>query len=71
MDNGFPWEIFYVLGAVLLAGGIAYGMIQYYSRNKRNDAITEEATRMEYDAPLAYKHGGREALKDQAERNQG
>jgi len=62
-----PLEIVYIIGAVLLAGGLAYGMIQYYSRNRRNDAITEEATRMHYDAPVAYKHGGREALKDQLE----
>jgi len=67
MAQNFGWEIFYILGAVVLAGAIAYGMIQYYSRNRRNDAITEEATRMEYDAPTAYKHGGREALKDQVE----
>lgn len=60
-------EFFYIIGAVLLAGGIAYGMIQYYSRNGANDAIAEEATRMEYDAPVAYQHGGREALKDQIE----
>ena len=62
-----PLEIVYIIGAVLLAGGLAYGMIQYYSRNRRNDPITEEATRMQYDAPVAYKHGGREALKDQLE----
>lgn len=62
-------EIAYILGAVVLAGAIAYGLIQYYTRNRRNDAITEEATRMEYDAPLAYKHGGREALKDQLDKS--
>lgn len=69
MGNAIGWEIFYVLGAVVLAGAIAYGLIQYYTRNRRNDPITEEATRMEYDAPMAYKHGGREALKDQLDKS--
>jgi hypothetical protein len=65
----FGWETLYVVGAVVLAGLIAYGLIQYYSRDKRKDAITEEATRMEYDAPIAYEHGGREILKEEAERH--
>lgn len=65
---GIGWEIAYILGAIALAAGIAYGLIQYYSRDKRKDAITEEATRMEYDAPIAYKHGGREALQEEAKR---
>ena len=60
------WEIFYLLGAAVLGLAIAYGLIQYARRNKRNDSITEEATRMQYDAPVAYKHGGREALQDEA-----
>ena len=68
MAQYFGWEIFYIIGAVILAAAIAYGLVQYYSRDKRKDAITEEATRMEYDAPIAYEHGGREALKEKARR---
>ena len=66
--TGIGWEAAYILGAIVLAAAIAYGLVQYYTRDKRKDAITEEATRMEYDAPIAYEHGGREILEDEAKR---
>lgn len=50
----FSWEVLYVLGALLVGGAIAYGAIRYYTRNRRNDAITEQATREEYQHPERY-----------------
>ena len=35
--------------AVLLALGLVYGIVSYYTRNRRNDALTEDATREQYD----------------------
>ena len=65
MHQFLSWEIFYGLGAVALGAGLIYGIVQYHSRNRRNDPITEEATRMEYDEPQAYADGGRERLQRQ------
>lgn len=30
----FAWEIFYGIGALVLLGALAYGMIQYKTRNR-------------------------------------
>jgi hypothetical protein len=49
MQTFFNWETLYVVGAVLLALGIVYGLVSYYTRNRRNDALTEDATREQYD----------------------
>lgn len=48
-------EIFYIIGGVILGIGIAYGFIAYRTRNKRNDPITEAATRELYDHPKRYE----------------
>jgi hypothetical protein len=60
----FPWEWGYLVGAVLLGGGLAWAIWRNAHRNKANDAITEEATRELYQEPERYEHGGREALQD-------
>ena len=48
------WEILYPIGTVILAGGLAYGMWKYHTRNKANDPITEQATREQYEHPKSY-----------------
>ena len=57
MQTFLSWEMLYVLGAVLLALGIVYGLVSYYTRNRRNDALTEDATREQYD------HGSTDAAR--------
>lgn len=49
MQSFLSWETLYVVGTVLLALGIVYGLVSYYTRNRRNDALTEDATREQYD----------------------
>ena len=49
METFLSWEMLYVVGAALLALGIVYGLVSYYTRNRRNDALTEDATREQYD----------------------
>ena len=49
MQSLFSWEMLYVLGTVVLAVGLVYGVYSYYTRNRRNDALTEDATRAQYD----------------------
>jgi hypothetical protein len=47
------WEILYGVGALVLFVGLAYGAWQYHTRDRRKDALTEAATRAEYDHPDA------------------
>lgn len=61
----FPWEIAYVIGAAVLGGALAWGLWRNANRNKANDAVTEEATRQEYDHPDTYMDERRENLKSQ------
>lgn len=49
MENILSWEMLYVLGTVVLGLGLVYGVVSYYTRNRTNDALTEEATREQYD----------------------
>jgi hypothetical protein len=49
MQAFLSWETLYVVGTVLLALGLVYGIVSYYTRNRRNDALTEDATREQYD----------------------
>jgi hypothetical protein len=44
-------EIVYPIAALILALGIGYGLFSYLTRNKANDAVSEAATRREYDTP--------------------
>ena len=56
-------ELIYISGTVILGLVLAYGMYRYYSRNKSNDKITQEAVRQMRDDPEAYEHGGRDELQ--------
>ena len=46
MSNFFSWETAWLVGVVLLGAAIAWGLLQYRTRNKANDRVTEEATRL-------------------------
>ena len=55
------WEVFWGLGAHILAGAIIWGMTRNRTRNRANDALTEAATRADYDHPEAREEITREA----------
>ena len=57
------WEMLWPIGTVILAGLLVYGLVKYYTRNKANDRITEQATREQYEHPRSYDDERREALK--------
>jgi len=59
------WEMLWPLGTLLLGLGIAYGMWRVHTRNKANDAVTEAATREQYDNPKTYMAETRDELKDE------
>jgi len=48
------WEILFGVGALVLAGALVYGVWRNQTRNRANDAVTESATREEYDRPETY-----------------
>lgn len=50
-----PLELLYGVGALLLAAALVWGVVQYRTRNKANDPLTEAATREEYDHPDRYQ----------------
>lgn len=58
-----PLEWAFGIGAFLLGLVLAWAMWTNAHRNRRNDALTEEATREEYDDPDAYADHDRERLK--------
>ena len=62
----FPGEIMYGVGALILLGALFWGTYQYKTRNRRNDRVTEEATRQQYDDPAHYPEK-REELKQRVE----
>lgn len=47
--GGVGWGLMNVVGVTILGLAIAYGAFRYFTRDKRNDALTEAATRAEYD----------------------
>jgi hypothetical protein len=47
------WEILYIVGAVVLALALVYGLTRNLKRNRAQDARTEAATRDIYDNPPA------------------
>lgn len=59
----FTPEVFWPVGAALLLAALVYGMIQYKSRNRANDRVTEKAAKRLYDDPAAYTDQTREELK--------
>ncbi|HYE47880.1 MAG TPA: hypothetical protein VEA44_19085 [Caulobacter sp.] len=58
------WEMLFHIGWVVLGLALAYGLWKYYTRNKANDAVTEQATREQYEHPESYDNARREELKD-------
>lgn len=56
-------ELAYISGGVILGIAIAYGYIQYKTRNRRNDPVTEAATRSLYDHPETYEKRAEPKLK--------
>lgn len=49
------FELFYIIGALLLLAGIGYAMYRDKTRDKRKDAITEAATKEQYEHPERYE----------------
>jgi hypothetical protein len=49
MSNFFSWETAWLAGVVLLGAAIAWGLLQYRTRTKANDRVTEEATRLMHE----------------------
>jgi hypothetical protein len=49
------YELFYFIGAIVLLVAIGYGVAQDKTRDKRKDALTEAATREQYQHPERYK----------------
>lgn len=60
-----PIEALYILGILLVAGAVAYGVMRSRTRNKANDPIREEAVRQSYEDPEGYAKGGEERLRKQ------
>ncbi len=58
------WESLWHVGWVILGAAIAYGLYRYHTRNKRNDPVTEEATRALYDNPETYDERREELNKE-------
>jgi hypothetical protein len=60
-------EVLYGLGALVLLAALVWGITQYKTRNRANDAVTEAATREEYDHPDTYGQD-QQAFRDQLRR---
>lgn len=50
----FQPELLFGVGIVLLGLALAWGLWRYHTRNRANDAVTEEATRQVYQRPDSY-----------------
>ncbi len=59
------WELLYAVGAALLGAAIIFGLVRYYRRDRRNDAVTEAATHEEYQHPDRYDRS-EDAFRDKA-----
>ncbi|MEW6392772.1 MAG: hypothetical protein AB1542_20495 [Pseudomonadota bacterium] len=62
----FQPELLWGVGTVLLLLALIYGVIQYRTRNRANDPVSEKAAKTLYDDPDGYD-AKREALKDEVE----
>ena len=60
-----PIEALYLIGFLILVGGLAYGVWRSRSRNRANDPIREAATNQLYDDPDGYAEGGKAKLDRQ------
>ena len=49
------WEIFAVMGVIVLGLAIFIGMRQYQTRNRANDAVRDAATRELRENPERYE----------------
>lgn len=58
----FQPEILWCVGVVVLFLALVYGMIQYKTRNRANDRVSEAAAKALYDDPDRYAEA-RETLK--------
>jgi hypothetical protein len=58
------WEMAWPIGALILGVALAWALWRNHTRNRANDAITEEATRQEYAHPDSYEDCA-EALRKQ------
>ncbi len=58
----FQPEILWGVGVVLLLAALVYGMVQYRTRNRANDRISDAAAKALYDDPERYPEK-REALE--------
>jgi hypothetical protein len=59
----FTPEMLWPLGAALLLVVLVYGMIQYKTRNRANDRVTDKAAKALYDDPTTYTEQTRDDLK--------
>lgn len=50
-----PFELLFITGAAILLAVIIYGVYRDKTRNKRTDAVTEAATREQYEHPERYQ----------------
>ncbi len=64
----FQPEILFGVGVGLLFVALIYGMIQYKTRNRANDRLTEAATKALYDDPERFPEK-RQALERDVERS--
>lgn len=60
-------EIFYGIGALILLAALVWGVMHYRQKSARANAITEEATREEYEEPARYDAERQEELEERAE----
>ena len=59
----FTPEVLWPIGALLLLSVLINGMIQYKTRNRRNDPITEAAAKRLFDDPASYDEATRAELE--------
>ena len=50
----FQPEILWGVGVVLLLAALIYGMVQYRTRNRANDRVSDAAAKALYDDPERY-----------------
>lgn len=62
----FQPEVLFGVGIVVLFFGLLWGFIQYKTRNRANDPLTEAATKAEYDHPETYE-ADEAALKEKVQ----
>lgn len=51
MNDFLQLDILFPIGALLLAIAIIYGMMQYRTRNRSNDAVAQRVVKERYENP--------------------